>query len=89
MVIICDVSKTLKICLHHIPNFKGLCKYILVILTLASHIYSVAIQCCGTLHQAVTSQAEDRILLKGVLIVSMTEYMFTFDVLKMNYSILC
>ena len=34
------------------------------------------------------SQAEDEMLLKGVLIAFLTEYMFTFDVVKMNLCIL-
>ena len=80
MVIICDVPQTLMT-----YKFQGsMQRHSKVILTLASNIYSVPVHCCGTLHQAVTSQAEDKILLKGVLIVFMTEYMFTFDVLKMN-----
>ena len=86
MAIICDVSETLMIYFAHFPNFKVLymkrhCK---VILTIASHIYLVPVQCCSTLHQGVTSQAEDKIHLKSILIVFCTEYMLKFIVFRMN-----
>ena len=59
-----------------------------VILHLASHIFSVPDQCCSTLDQAVTSQAENKKHLKGHFLVFLTEYMLEFDVFRINQCIL-
>ena len=51
-----------------------------VIVPLASHIYSAPDQCYSTLNQTVTSQAGNKIHLKGLFLVFLTEYMLEFDV---------
>ena len=69
--------------LDHIPMF-----YVKALLRFPhssiSHRYSVLVQCCSTLHQAVTSQAEDNINSKGVFIVLITEYISKSNVFRMN-----
>ena len=85
VAIICHVSETLMVYLDHIQISRFNVKAFKGILTIASYIYSVPrVQCCSTLHQAVTLQAQDKIHLKGVLIVFMTQCMFKFNVFRMN-----
>ena len=52
--------------------------------TFISHYSSVTVQCFTSLAQAVTSQAETRELLQRVVIVTIPEYLFEFNVFRMN-----
>ena len=52
--------------------------------TFMSQYSSVTVQCFTSLAQAVTSQAETRELLKRVFIVIIPEYLFEFNVFRMN-----
>ena len=79
MAIICDMSEALMIYLNHLPNFLVVCKGISKLSPLyhLTYIYSVPVQCCSTLHQAVTSQLGDNIQLHDSLLYLSQEMCLT------------